>query len=223
MDSDGDGVPDGIDRCDATARGASVDSDGCAMDSDNDGVMDGVDRCPNTPRGAKVEADGCPIDSDGDGVYDGIDRCPYTPAGREVDAEGCATNLTALEQEVVDTGKITARNITFATGTADLTSEARTALDEIGNLLSDYPMVKVEVGGHTDDRGSDALNQDLSEKRAQAVLAYLTSNFPKIERANLTSRGYGEGKPVASNASASGRAENRRVEFVFLNLDDLRN
>lgn len=59
------------------------------MDSDGDGVYDGVDQCPNTPRGAEVDARGCPVDDDGDGVPNGIDQCPNTPANTEVDAQGC--------------------------------------------------------------------------------------------------------------------------------------
>jgi hypothetical protein len=66
-----------------------VDETGCPVDSDGDGVPDGLDACPNTPAGATVDERGCPMDSDNDGVYDGIDRCPNTPAGVQVDETGC--------------------------------------------------------------------------------------------------------------------------------------
>ncbi|HXI63610.1 MAG TPA: OmpA family protein [Gemmatimonadales bacterium] len=89
VDSDQDGVPDGLDKCPNTPLGAHVDATGCPIDSDGDGVPDGIDQCPNTPQGAKVDAKGCPIDSDGDGVPDGIDQCPNTPPGQTVDAKGC--------------------------------------------------------------------------------------------------------------------------------------
>jgi len=89
VDSDNDGVPDGLDKCPNTPLGAHVDATGCPIDSDGDGVPDGIDQCPNTPKGATVDAKGCPIDSDGDGVPDGIDQCPNTPAGVTVDAKGC--------------------------------------------------------------------------------------------------------------------------------------
>ena len=87
VDSDGDGVEDGMDRCPNTPAGTRVDGYGCETDSDGDGVKDSKDKCPNTPRGVAVNADGCPMDSDGDGVADGMDKCPKTPAGAKVDAE----------------------------------------------------------------------------------------------------------------------------------------
>jgi outer membrane protein OmpA-like peptidoglycan-associated protein len=97
IDSDGDGVPDGIDQCPDTPKGAVVDAKGCPIDSDGDGVPDGIDQCPNTPKGAVVDAKGCPIDSDGDGVPDGIDQCPNTPPGTKVDAVGCPLPIEAVK------------------------------------------------------------------------------------------------------------------------------
>jgi len=89
LDSDGDGVPDKLDKCPDTRAGCTVDATGCPHDSDGDGVCDGLDKCPNTPKGAVVDASGCPKDSDGDGVFDGLDQCPDTPAGCKVDEKGC--------------------------------------------------------------------------------------------------------------------------------------
>ena len=89
VDSDGDGVVDGKDKCPGTPAGRKVNADGCELDSDGDGVVDGKDKCPGTPAGRKVNADGCELDSDGDGVVDGKDKCPGTPAGRKVNADGC--------------------------------------------------------------------------------------------------------------------------------------
>src|SRR5881296_2646767 len=89
IDSDRDGVPDGIDKCPGTPAGARVDATGCPVDSDADGVPDGIDQCPGTPAGVHVDAKGCPVDSDGDGVPDGVDQCPNTPTGVAVDAAGC--------------------------------------------------------------------------------------------------------------------------------------
>jgi OOP family OmpA-OmpF porin len=88
-DSDGDGVPDDLDKCPDTPAGVAVDSDGCPLDSDGDGVPDHLDKCPNTPAGVEVDSDGCPADSDGDGVPDHLDKCPNTPSGVAVDKKGC--------------------------------------------------------------------------------------------------------------------------------------
>ncbi len=88
-DSDGDGVPDHLDRCPDTPPGVKVDAFGCPIDSDGDGVPDYLDKCPNTPSGVKVDVHGCPLDSDSDGVPDYLDICPDTPLGVKVDEFGC--------------------------------------------------------------------------------------------------------------------------------------
>jgi OOP family OmpA-OmpF porin len=88
-DLDQDGVPDYLDKCPGTPHGVSVNSEGCPIDSDGDGVPDNLDQCPGTPTGTQVGPNGCPIDSDGDGVPDYLDKCPNTPPGTKVDANGC--------------------------------------------------------------------------------------------------------------------------------------
>jgi outer membrane protein OmpA-like peptidoglycan-associated protein len=88
-ESDGDGVPDDLDGCPDTPRGARVDGKGCPIDSDQDAVPDGIDQCPATPKGASVDERGCPRDTDQDGVEDGLDRCPDSPEGCMVDDRGC--------------------------------------------------------------------------------------------------------------------------------------
>ncbi len=89
LDSDGDGIPDYLDKCPNTPRGVAVGPDGCALDSDGDGIPDDRDRCPGTPRGVPVDANGCPLDSDGDGIPDYLDKCPGTPPGVKVGPDGC--------------------------------------------------------------------------------------------------------------------------------------
>jgi len=89
LDSDGDGVPDTLDKCPGTPAGVAVDKDGCPLDTDKDGVPDYLDKCPNTPAGVAVDQNGCPLDTDKDGVPDYLDKCPGTPAGVAVDQDGC--------------------------------------------------------------------------------------------------------------------------------------
>ncbi len=250
-DADADGVPDGIDQCPGTPAGTVVDARGCPQDSDKDGVQDGADKCPNTPAGAKVDETGCPVDSDHDGVPDGIDQCPGTPPNTQVDARGCATDsdndgvtddkdhcpntlpnvkvdsdgcpieLNEKETELLDKGRITTREIHFETAKWDILPESAPVIDDIGKILIQWPQLRIEIGGHTDARGSIAYNHDLSHKRAQAVLDYLFEHFPQINKEQYTAVGYGELKPVASNKTVEGMAKNRRVEFKVLNTEEL--
>jgi OOP family OmpA-OmpF porin len=94
-DSDGDKVPDYLDKCPNTPKGAKVDKNGCAIDSDLDKVPDYLDKCPNTPKGVEVDKNGCAIDSDLDKVPDYLDKCPNTPKGVEVDKNGCMLDTDA--------------------------------------------------------------------------------------------------------------------------------
>ena len=223
-DSDNDGVPDGIDQCADTPTGATVDAHGCPKDSDGDGVFDGIDQCADTPSGTKVDARGCTVstDADNDGVTDDKDLCPFTPANAKVDKDGCPIELSEREVELLDKGRITERNIHFETAKWDILPESLPILDEIGNILIQWPRLKIEIGGHADWRGSDAYNLDLSEKRANAVLEYLIGKFPQITRDQYTAKGYGESVPVASNKTVEGMARNRRVEFKVLNTEELK-
>jgi OOP family OmpA-OmpF porin len=214
MDSDRDGVYDGIDRCPGTPEGARVDIRGCPSDEDGDGVYDGIDKCPGTSTGVMVDARGCPVDSDGDGVFDGVDRCPGTPRGTDVDTRGCP--ISKVEKAMLDVGVFSTTEIVFDTDKADIKPESNQILGEIGATLAAHPELKVEIGGHTDSTGSDAHNQKLSEKRAQAVLDYLVKNFPGVKAEQLFPKGYGESRPIASNDTREGRAQNRRVEFRVL-------
>ena len=219
-DGDTDGIWDGIDLCSATPAGAVVDDSGCPTDSDQDGVFDGVDLCANTVAGAAVDARGCPTDGDGDGVVDGLDKCPDTPAGTRIDASGC--KISQIEYEMLDTGKLRLHGVNFLTGSAQLDPSSYAVLDETGEVLSRWPQLRIEVGGHTDARGSAAANRGLSERRAQAVADYLLWRFPQISSTQMRVNGYGEDVPVASNLDDAGRARNRRVELTVLNREELR-
>jgi outer membrane protein OmpA-like peptidoglycan-associated protein len=222
MDADGDGVFDGLDQCADTPQGAKVDAKGCPMDSDNDGVLDGLDQCENTPQGCSVNANGCPSDADQDGVCDGLDKCPDTPGNVRVDRNGCPIEVSQKETELLDTGMIRLQDVNFDTGKSTIKPESEKVLDEVGNILARWPELRIEIGGHTDSRGSDAANQKLSEARAKAVLDYILQKFPELDPGQFTSQGYGETMPVAPNTTQLGMAKNRRVEFKVLNTEVLK-
>ena len=222
IDTDGDGVCDGLDQCADTPKGATVDLRGCTSDSDADSVLDGIDQCPGTQQGCVVDATGCPKDTDRDGVCDGLDKCPDTPANYEVDPQGCTIEVIERETELLDTGMIRLQDVNFETAKADLLPESLPKLDVVGQVLSRWPELKIEIGGHTDFRGSDAYNQKLSEARTKSVLDYLLGKFPELQRGQFTVKGYGEKRPIAPNTTERGMALNRRVEFVVQNREVLR-
>lgn len=200
-DSDGDGVIDDMDRCPDTPAGTPVDANGCALpppDSDGDGVPDDDDRCPNTPAGQPVNAEGCPNDSDGDGVLDARDRCPDTSPAVAVDVNGCEIKA-----------EIRLPGVNFETNSDRLQAGASAVLEDAAETLRRNPTLVVEVAGHTDDRGDATYNEGLSARRAETVEAFLIERGIDAER--LSARGYGETSPIADNATAEGRAENRRV------------
>jgi OOP family OmpA-OmpF porin len=143
-------------------------------------------------------------DSDNDGVDDGRDRCPNTLPGTQVDREGCA-----IEHSVV-----TLQGVHFETGSARLTRDSLAILAQASAALNGQPSMRIEVRGHTDSAGSDAANQSLSERRAQSVVDFMVQSG--ISRSRLEALGFGETLPVADNATAEGRASNRRVEFRVL-------
>ena len=210
-DRDGDGVMDTQDRCPNTPAGVSVDSRGCPLDSDGDGVADYLDKCPGTPRGVTVDGSGCPLDTDGDGVIDSRDACPGTPRGTAVDAGGCPLPKATGSAQVTAEGTWIYKGIQFESAKWDLKSSSYPVLDEIAAGLNAQPDLRVEIQGHTDSRGNRAYNQDLSQKRAESVRQYLIDKGIAADR--LTARGYGPDKPIASNATSAGRAQNRRVEL----------
>jgi OmpA-OmpF porin, OOP family len=219
-DTDKDGVFDGIDTCPDTPAGMMVDATGCPRDTDHDGIFDGVDKCPGTPRGATVDAAGCPMDSDKDGVFDGLDQCPGTDPQWAVDDRGCPIPVSETYQQFLD-AKSVSTPIEFESGKADIKASSEDILRKVGDVLADWPQAKVEVGGHTDSQGSDKFNKDLSKKRAESVKSWLTSHYPAINGGNLSTKGYGESDPIASNDTDAGRAQNRRVTFTLTNANEL--
>jgi OOP family OmpA-OmpF porin len=168
-------------------------------DEDGDGVLDADDACPRTPLGVPVNSEGCANDNDGDGVPDYLDKCPETPLGNVVDTNGCSLALVKLQ------------GVHFKFDSATLTYEAKSILDRSLAAIKSNSSQNINVEGHTDSTGSDSYNLDLSQRRAQSVVDYLTSKG--VSGSRLNAKGFGESKPVASNDSSASRAQNRRVEI----------
>lgn len=143
-------------------------------------------------------------DSDNDGVIDDLDKCPNTPAGTRVDADGCP--IVECQSARVD--------INFATDKFDILPVHASELEIVFAKLNKFPKATAVIAGHTDNVGSAAYNQKLSERRANAVKNYFIDKHG-VAASRLNSAGYGESKPVASNKNAEGRNKNRRVESVF--------
>ena len=202
-DTDGDGIPDKEDMCPDVA--GLEQFNGCP-DTDGDGVMDSKDACPN--EAGPIENKGCPvIDTDGDGVPDDQDNCPNVAGSAE--NNGCPIVTAEVQKEITDL----ARAIYFTTGSNKFTDETQIRLEGIDKILAEYPTSKFIVEGHTDSTGSDKINNELSQKRADAVRDYLIENGFPAE--NIKAKGYGSSKPIGDNNTNKGRQANRRVE-IFL-------
>ncbi|WP_442112561.1 OmpA family protein [Pseudomonas sp. NUPR-001] len=152
-------------------------------------------------------------DEDGDGVPDSRDKCPGTPRGVQVDANGCPPEPVVEEVVVVKEEVIVIRDVHFEFDSARLTPADKERLNTIATRLkNEAPTARLSVTGHTDSVGRDAYNQKLSEQRAQSVTDYLVESG--VPRASFVSvEGAGESRPEADNATAEGRAMNRRVEI----------
>src|SRR6476620_7055481 len=221
-DSDGDGIIDDNDKCPNVPGAAKYD--GCPIpDSDKDGINDEEDRCPTVPGLARYQ--GCPVpDTDKDGINDEDDKCP-NQAGvaryqgcpvPDTDGDGvndeedkCPTEMGLPEN--FGCPALDARRRQFVLASAKLTKTAMAELDKGAKVLEKYPTVKISIEGHTDNTGSAAGNQKLSEQRAAAVKAYLVKKGISADR--MVAVGYGQTQPIADNKTAAGRATNRRVDF----------
>lgn len=157
-------------------------------------------------------------DEDYDGVPDERDRCPGTGLGLRTDDAGCVPQAGPPPAATLERAKagdtIVLHGVNFETGRATLTMNARTILDEVADRLVARGDLRVEIGGHTDDRGSDSYNQALSEQRAQSVMHYLVERGVAADR--LSAVGYGETQPADRNDTDDGRERNRRVELKVL-------
>ena len=203
-DTDGDGVMDKEDDCPDVAGLKSMR--GCP-DTDGDGVTDKSDKCP-TVKGPADNGGGPWPDTDGDGVLDKDDRC--------VDVKGTVANQGCPEMSEEQVMKLNAyaKTILFNSGKATFKKETYPVLQAIAAILKEFPSSRFIIEGHTDSDGKDAMNQTLSENRAAAVKNYLIENGIAAER--LNSAGYGESKPIDTNKTAKGKANNRRVEVRLI-------
>ncbi|WP_455200703.1 OmpA family protein [Kaarinaea lacus] len=206
LDTDGDKVADSRDACRGTPRGVKVDARGCGFDDDQDGVPNYRDRCSNTIKDVSVDGNGCEWDSDNDGVVDSKDLCAGTPPGVKVEYMGC---------HIIEV--VTLRGVHFNTGSDELSASAQKILGSVAATLREHPRMRVEVAGHTDNTGSDAINQELSLKRARSATKFLVNLG--INTKVLSTKGYAASQPIASNDSQEGRSQNRRVEMRFVEID----
>jgi len=206
-DKDGDGIADADDKCPDVAGIAKYQ--GCPIpDTDGDGINDEEDKCPAVKGVARYQ--GCPIpDTDGDGINDEEDKCPTKPGVPE--NAGCPV----IAKEVIEKINFAAKNVFFNSGSFKLMPKSYKSLNEVVNILKADESLFLDIDGHTDAQGADDKNQVLSENRAKAVKDYLVSKG--VADSRLTSTGYGETKPVADNATAAGRAKNRRTEMTARN------
>jgi len=168
-------------------------------DDDQDGVFNDLDKCPDSPAGSVVDETGCPPAPPPPPPK----TCKTPGPGEKISLAGCGTG-----------DNIVLRGVNFDTNKATLTRNAKVLLDDVAAELNQYQDIKVQVGGHTDSRGSAALNDGLSKRRAASVMAYLTAKGIAANR--MTSAGFGPNEPIADNATAEGQELNRRVELKIV-------
>ncbi len=202
-DRDNDGLLNEVDQC---PDDAGVAPTGCP-DSDGDTFIDMVDACPEVPG---VDPDGCPKkDTDNDTIADLDDQCVFQPEtfNNNADEDGCPDDLppklVALQDEL--------RGIEFDFNKDTIRPSSTGVLDEAVAAMTEFPLVKVRIVGHTDNVGKPEVNLDLSKRRAAAVKKYLTDKG--IEADRIETDGKGDTQPVATNETESGQAKNRRIEF----------
>ena len=220
-DRDKDGVPDKVDKCPDESEDTDgyQDQDGCPdPDNDGDGFNDPDDQCVDKPeiKNGFQDDDGCPDevpDKDHDGIPDDADKCPEAPETYNgfLDDDGCPDRGALVE---VGEDELKIKDvINFGLDSDKIVGKKSfQVLDAVAAALVHHPEIfKLEVAGHTDDKGDAAHNRELSQHRGAAVVDYLAGKG--VAPLRLSSAGYGPDKPIADNKTAGGRAKNRRVEF----------
>jgi OOP family OmpA-OmpF porin len=232
-DSDGDGIPDSVDKCpnEPEDKDGFEDADGCPdPDNDGDGIADKIDKCPNEPedKDGFEDTDGCPDpDNDKDGILDATDKCPNEPETKNgfQDEDGCPDEIPKSLKKV--TGVVA--GIEFKPNTAALTPGGIKTLDRVAKVLAGFPRVRIEIGVHTDDqpppkKSKFADNAAMSQARADAIRIQLVKKG--IPDMRLVAKGYGEGTPLVDPSGKkaaklkAARAKNRRIELKLIVSDD---
>lgn len=221
-DRDHDGILDRDDACrdvpgvrsdDATKNGCPPPPPAAPKDGDGDGILDLDDACPAEP-GLKTtdpKTNGCPDpDRDKDGIPNVSDACPDEPGPQDPDPKrnGCPKAFVKDGQiRILDQVKFKTSSVDILPG-----KESEEVLQAVLAVLVAHPEIKkVRIEGHTDNRGAEALNKKLSASRAASVVTWLTGH--QIDRARLSSEGFGADRPISENTTEEGRQNNRRVEF----------
>jgi OOP family OmpA-OmpF porin len=216
-DRDGDGVPDDDDACPDVKgeKNADPELNGCLSDRDGDGILDEDDACPDL-KGTKDEdskRNGCPGDPDGDGITDDKDACPREKGEPDSDPNknGCPTLVRVTAREIV-----ILQQVQFRTDSDVILPASDELLNQVATVLREHQeIVKVEVQGHTDNRGGAARSLKLSQRRAAAVVKWLTTAGGIVDD-RLSTKGYGAEDSIADNDTEEGRQKNQRVVFKIL-------
>jgi OOP family OmpA-OmpF porin len=224
FDRDGDHIPDDVDKCpdDPEDFDNFEDEDGCPdPDNDKDGIKDVTDVCPNDPedKDGFEDTDGCPDpDNDHDRILDAQDKCPNEPENynKYQDDDGCPdkdmVKLRKGKIEILD-------KIYFETDKDEIKPVSFPLLDAVAAVINDNQQIQlIEIQGHADERGDDAHNLDLTERRAASVRRAL--NERNVLPSRLKSRGYGETVPICNQHNEDCWSKNRRVEFIILKRSD---
>jgi outer membrane protein OmpA-like peptidoglycan-associated protein len=223
-DNDGDGLADAVDACPDRAENPNGwdDEDGCPEeipDTDGDGLLDNVDICPETAEDldGHEDADGCPDrDNDGDLISDARDQCPDRAEvyNNINDDDGCPDEgrIVLTKDEI----KVVLKVHYFETDSDLVRDESKPVLDDVAGVMQRFEnLMLVEVRGFTDARGDEEYNQDLSDRRADAIARYLRSQ--EIAEERLIPKGYGETWLVYEEANDDfEHGMNRRVQFMIL-------
>lgn len=220
-DRDKDGIFDSSDACPDISGVESPDPDknGCPPDRDGDGILDAEDACPDIPGAANDDPykNGCPGDQDRDGITNDKDACPDEAGKPDPDPEknGCPSLVRVTTKEIV-----ILEQVRFKTASDAILPASDELLEQVANVLREHPEIKkIEVQGHTDNKGAPAYNKRLSQRRAESVVKWLVTRG-NVDAARLEAQGFGMEDPVAENTTEEGRQLNRRVQFKIADIEN---